>query len=184
MSKKKFNIYAIDIDGLVYVGSTNDMKRRLKDHRTRCFNPKSKHYTCKMYTYIRSKYTREEAYVKINNGHAVLYTVDNKEEARIAEQEYITTMGTLNGRMEINNISNAERCKLNRKKIYKEARNREKAYNESDIGKKKRAEYRANNKERSTEKVTCECGINSTRKHISDHRRAGKCSILNNKNIQ
>uniref|UniRef100_A0A6C0JC86 GIY-YIG domain-containing protein n=1 Tax=viral metagenome TaxID=1070528 RepID=A0A6C0JC86_9ZZZZ len=176
MQNKKFHVYAINIDGLVYVGATNDMKRRLKDHRTRCFNPNAKHYPCKFYTYIRDKYNREEAYEKINNGHVILCTVDNKEEARIAEQEYINTMGTLNGKMEINNISNTDRCKLYRAKNHEARRNAEIAYDQSKEGKKKRAEYRINNAEKAKERVTCEkCGHESTRKHISDHKRKGLC---------
>jgi len=173
---KKFHVYAIDIDGQAYVGSTNDMKRRLKDHRVRCFQPNSKHYNCKFYTYIRNKYNREKAYEKINNGHTVLCTVDTKEEARQLEQEYINTMGTLNGRMEINNITNSERCKINRKKNHEARRNAEIAYNQSEEGKAKRKKWREENKERQKERVTCEkCGHESTRKHISDHRRKGWC---------
>ena len=60
--KQRFHIYAINIDGQVYVGSTNNTKRRLKDHRTRCFNPNAKHYPCKFYKYIRDKYNREIIY--------------------------------------------------------------------------------------------------------------------------
>jgi predicted GIY-YIG superfamily endonuclease len=173
---KKFHVYAIDIDGQAYVGSTNDTKRRLKDHRVRCFQPNAKHYNCKFYNYIRNKYNREEAYKKINNGHKILCIVDTKEEARLLEQEYITTIGTLNGRMEINNITNPERCKINRKKNYEAYRNREIAYNQSEEGKKKRDEYRIKNRERQKEPVTCEkCGHESTRHHISDHRREGLC---------
>jgi predicted GIY-YIG superfamily endonuclease len=173
---KKFHVYAIDIDGQAYVGSTNDMKRRLKDHRTRCFRPNAKHYNCKFYTYIRNKYNKEEAYEKINNGHKILCIVGTKEEARLLEQEYITTIGTLNGRMEINNITNSERCKKNRKKNYEAYRNREIVYNQSEEGKKIRDEYRAKNRNRMKERVTCEkCGHESTRHHISDHRRKGLC---------
>ena len=173
---KKFHVYAIDIDGQAYVGSTNDMKRRLKDHRVRCFQPNAKHYNCKFYNYIRNKYNREEAYKKINNGHKTLCIVDTKEEARLLEQEYITTIGTLNGRMEINNITNSERCKKNRKKNYEAYRNREIVYNQSEEGKKIRDEYRAKNRNRMKELVTCEkCGHESTRHHISDHRRKGLC---------
>ena len=58
--KQRFHIYAINIDGQIYVGSTNNTKRRLKDHRTRCFNPNAKHYPCKFYKYIRDKYNRTE----------------------------------------------------------------------------------------------------------------------------
>ena len=173
---KKFHVYAIDIDGQAYVGSTNDTKRRLKDHRVRCFQPNAKHYNCKFYNYIRNKYNREEAYKKINNGHKTLCIVDTKEEARILEQEYIITIGTLNGRMEINTLTNSERCKINRKKNLEAYRNREFAYNQSEEGKKIRAEYRVKNAEKAKEKVTCEkCGHKSSRKHISDHRRKGLC---------
>jgi len=172
----KFEIYAIDIDGLCYIGSTNGIKRRLKDHRCRCFRPKSRHYNCKFYTYIRSKYAEEEAYKKINSGHKTICIVDTKEEARELEQEYIEIMGTLNGRMEINNISNAERCRNHRRNNLEEARNREAIYRQSARGKNIKAAYRAKNAKRRTEIVECpKCGHTSTRQHISDHRRKGYC---------
>jgi predicted GIY-YIG superfamily endonuclease len=174
---KKFKVYAIDIDGQAYVGSTNDMKRRLKDHRCRCFRPNSKHYNCKFYNYIRNKYTKEEAYEKINKGHKILCIVDTKEEAIEMEQEYISTIGILNGRMEINTIINSERCKNYRNKNLEESRNREAAYRQSEKGKANRKAYREKNKERQKERVVCEkCGHESTRKHISDHRRKGLCN--------
>jgi len=173
---KKFHVYAIDIDGQAYVGSTNDMKRRLKDHRTRCFNPNSKHYPCKFYNYIRNKYNREEAYKKINNGHKTLCTVDTKEAARQLEQDYINAMGTMNSIPAKNDMSNADKCKLYRKNNTEHVKNREAAYNQSEEGKKIRAEYRVKNAEKAKEKVTCEkCGHKSSRKHISDHRRKGLC---------
>ena len=43
---EKFYIYAITVDNMSYVGSTNNLKRRMKNARSRCFNPKAKHYTC------------------------------------------------------------------------------------------------------------------------------------------
>ena len=175
--KQRFHVYAINIDGQVYVGSTNNTKRRLKDHRTRCFNPNARHYPCKFYKYIRDKYNREEAYEKINKGHTVLCTVDTKEEARQLEQEYINTMGTMNSIPAKNDIPNADRCKLYRAKNHEARRNAEIAYNQTEEGKKKRAEYRINNAEKAKERVTCEkCGHESTRKHISDHRRKGLCT--------
>ena len=173
---KKFHVYAIDIDGQAYVGSTCDMNRRLKDHRTRCFNPNAKHYPCKFYKYIRDKYSREEAYEKINNGHTILCSVDTKEEARQLEQEYINTMGTMNSIPAKNDMPNADKCKLYRKNNYEARRNTEIAYSQSEEGKKKRTEYRATNRERQKEYVTCEkCGHKSTRHHLSDHRRKGLC---------
>lgn len=54
--------------------------------------------------------------------------VDTKEEAREMEQEYISTIGSLNGRMEINTIINSERCKNYRQKNLEERRNAEAAY--------------------------------------------------------
>ena len=173
---KKFKIYAIEIDDEIYIGCTNDIKRRIKEHRMRCFNEKSKHYTSKFFTYIRSKYNKEEAYEKINKGHKIICEVDTKEEARELEQEYIHMIATLNGRSEINNISNTDRCKLYRQNNLEERRNVEAAYRNSKKGKELRRLWREKNKERQKEKVTCEkCGHISTRKHISDHRRNGLC---------
>ena len=85
-------------------------------------------------------------------------------------------IATLNGKSEINNISNTDRCKLYRQNNLEERRNVEAAYDKSKKGKEIRRLWREKNKERQKEKVTCEkCGHISTRKHISDHRRKGLC---------
>ncbi len=152
------------------------MKRRIKEHRMRCFNPKSKHYTCIFYKYIRNKYTKEEAYKKINKGHKTLCIVDSKEEARIKEQEFIESIGTLNSIPAKNDTSNVNKCKNYRNKNLEERRKAETAYGNSEEGKSIRKAWRDNNKERQKERVTCECGVGSTRKHISDHRRKGLCN--------
>ena len=37
----------------VYIGSTNDFKRRIKSHRVNCNNEKNEKYNLKLYQYIR-----------------------------------------------------------------------------------------------------------------------------------
>lgn len=170
-------VYAIEIDGQAYVGSSNNIKRRIKEHRMRCFNPNSRHYNCKFYTYIRNKYTKEEAYEKINKGHKILEEVSTKEEAREIEQIFIESIGTFNSIPAKNDASNAQKCKNYRNKNLEERRNAEAAYDQSEKGKANRKAYREKNKERQKERVVCEkCGHESTRKHISVHRRKGLCN--------
>jgi len=37
-----------------YIGSTNDIKQRLRCHKSNCYNIKRPHYTLKVYQFIRS----------------------------------------------------------------------------------------------------------------------------------
>jgi len=168
-------VYCLEINNECYVGSTNNLKQRVKSQRSRTFNPKSKHYNSKFCQYVRNNGFDKNLF-QVKNYKILVDNIETKAEAREMEQVYISSLGTLNGRMEINKLSNAENCKKRRKENYEKARQRETAYSKSEKGKTVRKAWRDANKERQKELVTCEkCGHQSTRKHISDHRRKGLC---------
>jgi len=54
--------YKIEIEGIIrYVGMTNNLSRREYQHKTDCFNEKSKQYNKKLYKWIREhNYTNDD----------------------------------------------------------------------------------------------------------------------------
>jgi len=48
-----YTIYKISINDNNYIGSTNDFRRRMTEHRKVCNNPNKKGHNCKIYKMIR-----------------------------------------------------------------------------------------------------------------------------------
>ena len=46
-------VYKLTINNETYVGSTGDFKKRLRSHKSSCYNTKCKEYNFKLYKYIR-----------------------------------------------------------------------------------------------------------------------------------
>ena len=169
-------------DKKVYIGSTIDLKRRIRLHRKRCNNEKCKNYKNKLYQYIRENggfneyefiilecyvcnfkhelYDREDDYIKnypnnLNSQRAYLTGRESKEKIREIKKKYY--------------IDNKEKINENFKKYYD--KNKEKISKRSN-------EYYQNNKdiinEQRKEKITCECGSIVRKGLIARHRKSLK----------
>jgi hypothetical protein len=46
-------VYSINVLSSYYIGSTNDLKRRIKQHKSACHNEKERHYNFPLYKFIR-----------------------------------------------------------------------------------------------------------------------------------
>jgi len=168
-------IYTIKTDNGLYVGSTCNFAKRKDEHKSNCFNEKSKQYNLKVYKNIREN--GGEYSIEIYK----MFPCNSKEELYIAEE---------NVRKEINANLNSLRCfrtKEDKKQQKKECEKRyymkhndkikqyqKKHYSEnSDIRNEKNKEYQQKNKEiiskQRSEKVTCECGCEVSRRNIARH---------------
>jgi hypothetical protein len=78
-------VYKLCCDGIddFYIGSTFDMKKRKRDHKTDCNNPKSEKYNIKVYKYIRENKGFENWKFEI----LVEKEFENKTALRIKEKE-------------------------------------------------------------------------------------------------
>lgn len=139
-------IYTIKTDNGLYVGSTCDFAVRKKNHKTSCFNEKSDKYNTKLYQNIREN--GGEYSIELYK----LFPCNTNEELRTEEEEV---------RKYLNANLNSQRAFMSE---------------EEEI--KYHKEYRENNREiisqKQTEIITCECGCQTTRVHISRHRKSKK----------
>ena len=85
-------IYIITTGGEGYVGSTNNFRSRMSEHKSNIYNKNSKNYNMKVYKKIRENNGQYE--INIYEDNLPL----NKTELRIREEEVRVLLGaTLNG---------------------------------------------------------------------------------------
>jgi hypothetical protein len=138
-----------------YVGKTTNFKKRVRDHKSNCYNENRKKYNYKLYEYIRENGgINNWEFIEIEKGE-----YDNEESA-LKERELIEKFNaTLNNY--IPTRKKKEWDKDNKKKI-KEYQN----------------EFRENNREilneKRREKITCKCGCEITKSNLSTHLKTQK----------
>jgi len=158
---KIYKIYCED-EGVdeIYVGSTTDLKTRVKDHNFNCCNINSNKYNLKVYKYIRDNFGFENFVVKTLER----FPCENELALRQREQEWIDELKpTLNDRR-------ARTTKLEKKELRKQ---RESKTNIAKI-------YYQDNKDlirsKAKEKLKCDkCDKFYTREHKSTHMRTKYC---------
>ena len=79
-------VYKITVGEETYVGSTYDLKNRLRGHKSSCYNPESKEYNYKIYKYIREHSHWDNVNVEVL---VHLHPKFNKVERCSFEQEWI-----------------------------------------------------------------------------------------------
>ena len=142
----------------LYVGSTTDLKRRKREHKSSCNNINCKKYNQKNYKEIRDHNGFENfEIIKIED-----YPCDNIRQAEKREEEF---------RINLNADMNSQRCYTTteqRKLQIKKYRDLNKnILNEK--AKIKSKEYYENNKDQKNQKFDCECGGKYTYQHKSTH---------------
>ena len=166
----------------LYVGSTTDLKRRKREHKSSCNNINCKKYNQKNYKEIRDHNGFENfEIIKIED-----YPCDNNREAEAREEEL---------RIELKADMNSQRCyttdeqkeeqakeykkkyyDLNREKV--KVRSNEYYKNNKEKASEKMKEYyylnRENNKDKLKEKFDCECGGKYTYSYKSAHIKTAK----------
>ena len=138
-----------------YIGSTWDMKDRLRIHASSCYNENSKDYNYPIYKYIRENGGFHTFTMKfIDSGEC-----EDEIELHCAEQFYIDIAGG------VENLLN-DRDALVDKELRKK-----KEYINKEKNKKK---YYENTKEKQFTKYECECGGSYLYKHKSAHIKTTK----------
>lgn len=150
-------------DKKVYVGSTNNLKKRINEHKSSCNNEKCNDYNLKIYQYIRENggFNQYEFII------LECYAYNFKHDLLCKEDYYI--------KMYPNNL-NSQRAYL----TDEEHKNRHKKYYDEnkDIVLEKNKKYYEKNKEiineKKKEKITCECGSIVRKGLIARHRKSLK----------
>ena len=158
----KFCIYRLR--QVNYIGSTVNIKSRIKKHKFSCHNKKSVQYYSQLYKYIRANDLKIKpkiyATYKVNGSKKF-----NNKMRMLIEQYYIDKYNT------INNGLNCVRAFTSAK--YKRENTRQWKLNNRD---------RINKRQRI--KVKCEkCGCISNKCNILRHLKTNKCKRIYNNNI-
>ena len=117
-------------DKNIYIGSTTDFKRRIREHKSKCNNENSTSHNLFIYQYIRQNGSWNNFKAEIIHEFEC---IDNKQK-RMVEQEYINKLN----------------CGLNTDRSYVDTKLYEKEYREKN--KEKHKEWLKKNKEKLKEK--------------------------------
>ena len=128
----------------VYVGSTNDFKRRIWKHKFSCNNEKNKDYNINLYQYLRENGGFNEYEFIILE----CYVCNFKHDLHYKEDDYI--------------------------KIYPNNLNKLRAYLTRREIKEYYKKYRDENRYKLKEKINCECGSIVGKNDIARHRKTLK----------
>lgn len=193
-------IYTIKTDNGIYVGSTCDFAKRKRRHKSCCFNENSKQYNLKVYKNIREnggEYSMEIYKMFPCNSNEELIKEEEKTRkylnANLNTNKCFVTEEEKKEWMSQYRDSNKEYSSNYIKQYYENNKeklnNKSKQYyekNKEEI-KKNSKEYRENNKEiiskKQSERITCECGCETTKSNISRHRKSKNHVALMNKDI-
>ena len=166
-----------------YVGSSFNIKDRMKGHKYNCNNPNSKKYNLKVYKYIRANQGWE------NWTYEILEEcdVEDKEELELCYED--TWIVNLNPQL------NCIRARRTQKEYREDNKEKIKEYNKEwwEKNKEKMKEYYQQNKEqlaeyhkkyreenkerisqKSKEKLQCECGSIHSRQNKAPHEKTKK----------
>lgn len=141
-------IYTIKTADGLYVGSTINFYTRQKKHRSNIYNKNSKDHNNKLYQNIRSNNGKYDMII-----HKHYPCKNNFELLKEEERSRIELNANLNMKP-CANLNMTQHQRKNRKEYWKE--------------------YRIKNKDKLSEKITCECGSNISRHNLSNHRKTKK----------
>ena len=173
-------IYKITTGNEIYVGSSNNFKRRQKDHEGNIYNENDSKYNLKLYKTIRANNCEWEMTIYEDN-----LSMSKDELCKYEEEIRLLLGATLNSQRayrtkEQLKEESAKRHKLFYDKNKEQIKEKEKIRydnNKEHILKNVKI-YRAANKEKLNEKIKekikCECGSIVNRYEIARHRRTNK----------
>ena len=194
-------------DKKVYVGSTTNLKKRIKKHEEGCYYVKSKEHNYKLYKYIRENggfymyefiilecyvcnfkyelHDREDDYIQmydnnLNSKRAYLTLGEKREKHnKMRKKNNYDNRYYNNNKEKINEKAKKYRDE-NKEKINEKAKKKYDENKEKENMRKKK--YYDENKEKINKKITCECGSIVSKHHIAKHLRTLKHIAYTEKN--
>ena len=182
---------------IYYIGSTSNMKKRIKKHKSSCSNINCKMYNCKIYNIIRANGGFDN-FKFINLGNIKNVT---KNEAHQREQEFINlfkpNMNTNYSYLteEDDKKQRAKRwqnyAELNKQNIaeygkkYRETHKEQIATRTKEYREKHKEQINEKISENRKEKITCECGSFLRKSDLTRHKRTKKhINLMKNNELQ
>jgi hypothetical protein len=152
----------------VYIGSTVDLHKRKICHKSTCITETNKSYHSKPYEYIRENGGFE------NFQFTILRVCNDADKTELFKLEqsfidvYEPTLNTRSASQTKDEWREKNKEKIqNQKKVWQQEHKQE-------IKQKKEVYYQEHREEINKQRnqvIVCECGINSTRRNISTHRK-------------
>jgi hypothetical protein len=139
----------------IYVGKTTNFKKRVREHKNRCYNENDKKYNIKLYQFIRE-----------NGGW------DNFNFIEIETNEYDDKDSSIRERYWIEEL-NATLNSYIPSRTSKEYQKYRKE-NKKEQNKKNNKKYYEKNVEKINKKITCECGCEIVKRSLSIHLKTQK----------
>ena len=188
----------------VYIGSTINLKERIRSHRKDCNNEKRKNYNFKLYQYIRENggfnqyefiilecyvcnfkyelYDREDDYIKMHPNNLNSYRAYLTDEEHKNRYKKYREENKENESMRKKKYRDENKDKIKEKNKKYNDKNKDKVLERAkkyrdenkDKIKEKNKKYRDENKEKINEKITCECGSIVRKADITKHRKTLK----------
>ena len=167
-------------DGDIYIGSTTKewLSQRMSNHRYKFLKKDDKKHSTSS-RYLFEKYGSENLHIILLGS----YSCNSKDELLAHEARYIKKLKCVNKYIPLRSCKDyrdehKDDIRLYYKQYYDN--NRTKISNYGQL-------YRCNNKQkikqRISENVVCECGLNSTRQHLRRHKTTQRhFLLLNEKN--
>jgi len=156
----------------IYIGSTKNIKQRMHEHRSYCNNVDGKKYNQEKYKYIRDNGGWE------NWEMLEIEKCDNEEEAILSEDYLFDLLQpTLNTLRPYRSAEENKKLKAEYQKKWYALNPEKRAEQQKKVYDKNKHKYAAKNSAR----VTCECGLECTHGHLSDHRKTQRHIDLMNK---
>jgi len=142
----------------IYIGSTNDYKRRQSCHKSNCNNPNNKNYNLKLYRFIRSKGGFDKFTFK------VIEECEEDDKLEV-EKMYIDMYDP---------ELNTHKYDFDKKEWQKEWQKEYSIKNKGKIAEQKK-EYYDKNKDTFNEKICCRaCKCEITKRNFKEHCRTKK----------
>jgi predicted GIY-YIG superfamily endonuclease len=154
----------------LYIGSTKNLKKRKRDHKSDCYNLKGNRYTRKIYHYIRENVNDwNELEWKIYE--SVSY--ENKKSLLSIEAEYIKYFNPI-GNCEIPGREYKESQQQYYQNNLDKIKEQRKQYRQNNLDKikEKHKQYYQNNSDKIKEKIHCQiCDCYISKNNFSRHEK-------------
>jgi NADH pyrophosphatase NudC (nudix superfamily) len=176
---KKFVVYKLLVGEMIYIGSTYELKKRVGEHKSNCFNSNNREYNKSLYKYIRDNnidFDDIEIEVLEDVENLFLTNQENEIQARKREQYYINDQDEITGE----NILNDHRAYITEEQNKERIKEYNAQYrqNNKERIKESNAQYYQQNKEtikeKRSQKFDCDCGGKYTRNHKVRHFKTQK----------
>ena len=173
--------YIYKMKNINYIGSTNNIKNRTREHKYNCYSENSKMHNLPIYQYIREKQIEIELKIL-----GVYKKECSKRIKFLVEQYYINEYNSVNNGLNTINAFGFDKKKYFKKyskKYYEENKAKKKEY-QKEYNQYNKEKIKEKRKEKKNIKINCPiCDCLIRKQHLKRHQKTKKCLKIKNSNI-